>query len=86
MALALVSLSRSSGRSGGCAAPLLPIALLSHPAIWRSDALAACHGAILVSLLTFVPIYLRVVHGLSAAETGLLLLPMTVGIGDRLAA
>lgn len=63
------------------ATPLLPLQLLRHPVIWRSDALAACFGAILVSLLTFVPIYLRVVHGASAAEMGLLILPMTVSIG-----
>jgi len=61
--------------------PLLPISLLRQPTIWRSDALAACHGATLVSLIAFLPIYLRVVHGTSAAETGLLLLPLTFGIG-----
>jgi len=61
--------------------PLLPISLLRQPTIWRSDALAACHGATLVSLIAFLPIYLRVVHGASASETGLLLLPLTFGIG-----
>jgi EmrB/QacA subfamily drug resistance transporter len=61
--------------------PLLPISLLRQPTIWRSDALAACHGATLVSLIAFLPIYLRVMHGASAAETGLLLLPLTFGIG-----
>lgn len=61
--------------------PLLPVQLMRLPAIWRTDAVAGCHGAILVSLLTFVPIYMRVVHGASAAEMGLLLLPMTVSIG-----
>lgn len=61
--------------------PLLSIPLMMHPAIWRCDALAACHGATLVSLITFLPLYLRIAHGTSAAETGLLLLPMTVGIG-----
>ena len=34
-------------------APLLPPALFKNPSIWRSDALAACHGAALVSLLSF---------------------------------
>jgi EmrB/QacA subfamily drug resistance transporter len=63
------------------ASPLLPISLLSKPAIWRSDALAACHGAALVSLITFLPLYLRVVRGASASESGLLLLPLTAGIG-----
>jgi len=61
--------------------PLLPIELLRQPTIWRSDALAACHGATLVSLITFIPIYLRVVRGTSAAETGLLLLPLMFGVG-----
>jgi len=61
--------------------PLLPIGLLRQPAIWRSDALAACHGAALVSLITLLPIYLRVARGASASETGLLLVPLTIGIG-----
>ncbi|MGE0849127.1 MAG: MFS transporter [Hyphomicrobiaceae bacterium] len=61
--------------------PLLPIHLLRQPTIWRSDALAACHGAMLVSLVTFLPIYLRVLRGASPSETGLLLLPLMFGIG-----
>jgi EmrB/QacA subfamily drug resistance transporter len=61
--------------------PLLPIALLRQPTIWRSDALAACHGAVLVSLIAFLPIYLYVGHAASAAETGLRLLPLMLGIG-----
>jgi EmrB/QacA subfamily drug resistance transporter len=61
--------------------PLLPIHLLRDPSIWRSDALAACHGATLVSLITFIPIYLRVLRGTSASETGLLLLPLMFGVG-----
>lgn len=61
--------------------PLIPITLLGKADIWRSDALAACHGAALVSLITFVPIYLRVVRGISASQTGVLLLPIAIGIG-----
>ncbi len=63
------------------ASPLLPLSLWRLPAIWRSDALAACHGATLVSLITFAPIYLHVVRGVSATQTGTLLLPIAVGIG-----
>lgn len=63
------------------ALPLLPLDLLRDPTVWRANALAGCHGAILISLLSFVPIFLRVAHGTSAAATGLLLVPMTVGIG-----
>src|SRR5579872_7111473 len=61
--------------------PLIPPRLFREPSIWRSDAMAACHGAALVSLITFLPIYLRAVRGASPAETGLLLLPLTAGIG-----
>jgi MFS family permease len=61
--------------------PVLPVTLLRHPAIWRADALAACHGGVLLSMTTFVPIFLRVVHGASSAEIGFLLLPMTAGVG-----
>ena len=61
--------------------PLLPVHLLRQATIWRSDALAACHGATLVALVTFLPIYLRVLHGASPSETGLLLLPLMFGIG-----
>jgi len=76
--LALVLLIRQETRAPS---PLIPVALLRRPAIWRSDALAACHGAALVSLITFVPIYLQVVRGESPSSTGLLLVPLTVGIG-----
>jgi len=61
--------------------PLIPLKLLRQPAIWHSDALAACHGAALVSLITFIPVYLEVVRGMSPSDTGLLLVPLTVGIG-----
>ena len=70
LVIAVVSVALLIAAERRVRAPLLPIALLSHPAIWRSDALAACHGAIIIALLTFVPIYLRVVHGTSAGETG----------------
>ncbi len=76
--LALVLLILQENRAPS---PLIPVALLRRPAIWHSDALAACHGGALVSLITFVPIYLQVVRGESPASTGLLLVPLTIGIG-----
>src|SRR5208337_5072911 len=76
--IAAILLVRQENRAPS---PLIPLGLLRHPAIWRSDALAACHGAALVSLITFLPIYLQVVRGHSLSETGLLLVPLTVGIG-----
>ena len=76
--IALVLLIRHENRTPS---PLIPLKLLRQPAIWHSDALAACHGAALVSLITFLPIYLEVVRGTSPSNTGLLLVPLTVGIG-----
>jgi EmrB/QacA subfamily drug resistance transporter len=61
--------------------PLMPVTLLRDPTIWRSDALAACHGATLVSLVTFLPLYLHVARNTSSAEAGVLLLPLMFGIG-----
>lgn len=37
--------------------------------------LAVCHGAALVSLITYLPVYFVVARGASLAEAGLLLLP-----------
>jgi EmrB/QacA subfamily drug resistance transporter len=76
--LSLVLLIWQEGRN---TAPLIPPRLFKQSSIWHSDGLAACHGAALVSLITFLPIYLRAVRGASPAETGLLLLPLTFGIG-----
>ena len=43
--------------------------------------MAACHGAALVSLITFLPIYLEVVRDMSPSEAGLILVPLMIGIG-----
>jgi EmrB/QacA subfamily drug resistance transporter len=76
-AVALVLLVRQQLRT---AAPLLPIALLRQAAIWRTELLAACAGATIVSLVTFLPIYLQVVRGTTPSDTGLRMLPLTAFI------
>lgn len=72
--VALVLLLRQERRAPS---PLLPIALLRQSAVWRTDALAACSGAAIVALITFLPIYLSVVRGVRPGEIGLLMLPLT---------
>ena len=82
--LVLIAITAMIGlyiREKRTAQPLLPVTLLENPSIWRADALAMSHGALFVSLIAFVPIYLRAVHGASAAEIGLMMLPMTAGVG-----
>src|SRR5262249_46650892 len=81
-AAGLVSLALLVRQEMRAPSPLIPVSLLSRPTIWRSDALAAFHGAALVSLLPLLPIYLEVFRALSPAATGLLLLPLTIGIGS----
>ncbi len=84
-ALALLALGMAAAvllvwRERRASSPLFPIALFSDPTIWRSDALALCHGAALVSVVTFVPIYLRVGLGWNAGTIGLSLLPVTASV------
>jgi EmrB/QacA subfamily drug resistance transporter len=79
-ALALLALIWQEKHS---TSPLIPPALFREPSVWRADAMTACHGAALVSSITFLPIYLRAVRGASPAETGLLMLPLMFGIGIR---
>jgi EmrB/QacA subfamily drug resistance transporter len=81
LAFGLLMLAALLWQEGRSTSPLIPPRLFREPSIWRSDGMAACHGAALVSLITFLPIYLRAVRGASPAETGLLLLPLTFGIG-----
>jgi len=81
LAIGLVSLGLLVWQERLTTSPLIPPLLFRQASIWRADAMAACHGAALVSLITFLPIYLRAVRGASPAETGLILLPLTAGIG-----
>jgi EmrB/QacA subfamily drug resistance transporter len=81
LAVGLVALMLLIRHENRVPSPLIPLGLLRQPAIWHSDAMAAFHGAALVSLITFLPVYLQVVRGESPGTTGLLLLPLTIGIG-----
>jgi EmrB/QacA subfamily drug resistance transporter len=61
-------------------APLLPIQLFKQAGIWRTDTMAACVAGQTVSLVSFLPMYLQVVRGASVAHSGVLLLPLTLGV------
>lgn len=77
-AASLVLLLRQERRA---TAPLLPLNLLRQPAIWRTCAMAACIAGALISMISFLPMYLQVVRDISPSGTGVLMLPMTVGVG-----
>ncbi len=76
-AASLVLLIRQERRAS---APLLPIQLFRQAGIWRTDTMAACVAGQTVSLVSFLPMYLQVVRGASVAHSGVLLLPLTLGI------
>ena len=63
-------------------APILALPLLRIPAFWRSDVMAACSGAALTAMMTFLPIYFQVVAGATPGEAGLLLIPLTGAVSS----
>jgi MFS family permease len=67
-------------REGKTPHPLFPLPLFRNPVIWRCDGMAFCHGALMVSLATFFPLYLRVGLGADAGLIGLSLLPVTAAV------
>ena len=76
-ALSLVALIWQERRSP---MPLLPIQLFRKPDIWRTDTMAACVAGQTVSMVTFLPMYLQVVRHSTTAQSGWMLLPLTVGV------
>jgi len=80
LTIATVSLVLLIWQEKRAAAPLLPIQVFRQAGIWRTDVMAACIAAQTVSLVSFLPMYLQVVRGTGTAHSGLLLLPLTLGI------
>jgi EmrB/QacA subfamily drug resistance transporter len=80
VALSIGSLMLLIRQERRAASPLLPLNLLRQSAIWRCDLMGFCVGAMLVAMVTFVPIWLQVVRGIGPSQVGLMLLPMTAGI------
>jgi EmrB/QacA subfamily drug resistance transporter len=80
-AIAAVSLAMLLRQERRAPSPLLPLKLLRQAAIWRTDTMAALLAAVTVATVSFLPMYYQVVRGATPAETGLLMLPMTAGIG-----
>ncbi len=61
------------------AEPVLSVALLSRPLIRIATALGTLIGAALVSMLTFVPLFVQGVNGGTAADAGAAIAPMAIG-------
>ncbi|SDX04643.1 Major Facilitator Superfamily protein [Celeribacter indicus] len=75
--LCLIGLIRRERRASH---PLLPLDLLSEAPLRYSNMLVLLHGCVMLGLISFMPLYLRVEHGLSATRSGVMLLLLTGGL------
>jgi EmrB/QacA subfamily drug resistance transporter len=58
--------------------PFLPIAVLTNPVMRVGTVATACTQGVNIGLTIFVPIYYQLVHGLSASDSGLALIPIVM--------
>jgi len=58
--------------------PLFQLDVLSQPAISRSAAIAFCHGAAMMAMITLTPFYLQTEHDLTPMEIAQYLMTLTV--------
>jgi len=56
--------------------PFLPIAVLTNPVMRVGSITSACSQGVSIGLTIFVPLYYELVHGLSATDSGLALIPI----------
>jgi MFS family permease len=82
LALAGLALAALLWQQKRAKSPLLALPLMKIPSFWRADVMAACSGASLTAMITFLPVYFVVVAGASPGEAGLLLIPLTAAVSS----
>ncbi len=67
--------------------PLLPLAVLAEPSVWRANLLSALVAGAFVGSISFLPIWFVAVRGLSPSQAGVALLPLaaTAALGAMVA-
>ena len=58
--------------------PFLPVAVLNNPVMRAGCCTTACTQGVSIGLTIFVPLYYEMVHGLSASDSGLALIPIVM--------
>jgi EmrB/QacA subfamily drug resistance transporter len=58
--------------------PFLPISVLNNPVMRAGCLTTACTQGVSIGLTIFVPLYYELVHGLSASDSGLALIPIVM--------
>ncbi|MDS1270167.1 MDR family MFS transporter [Lipingzhangella sp. LS1_29] len=62
------------------AEPVLPLRLFANPVLRVGMGLTFCIGFAMMGSMTFLPLFLQVVHGYTPTNSGLALIPMVVGM------
>ncbi|MEO5621507.1 MAG: MDR family MFS transporter [Cypionkella sp.] len=60
--------------------PILPMSLFKLNVFWVTSVIGFIAGVAMFGAITFAPLYLQIAKGISPTVSGLLLIPMTVGI------
>jgi EmrB/QacA subfamily drug resistance transporter len=79
-ALGAVIIAGFAVREAKAPEPILPLALFRIQIFTVANIIAFVSGVAMFGALAFLPQYLQLVHGVSATESGLLLLPLLVGL------
>jgi EmrB/QacA subfamily drug resistance transporter len=79
-ALGAVVLAGFALREATAPEPILPLGLFRLQIFTVANIIAFVSGVAMFGALAFLPQYLQLVHGVSATESGLLLLPLLVGL------
>jgi EmrB/QacA subfamily drug resistance transporter len=79
-ALGALVLAGFALRESAAPEPILPLGLFRLRIFTVSNIIAFVSGVAMFGALAFLPQYLQLVHGVSATESGLLLLPLLVGL------
>jgi EmrB/QacA subfamily drug resistance transporter len=58
--------------------PFLPIAIMKNPVMRAGSLTSACSQGVAIGLTIFVPLYYEMVHGLSASDSGVALIPIVI--------
>lgn len=68
-------------RERGLPHAIVPLDLLGGGLMWRTYLMTVCHGAVVLSLITYLPILLSIGYDESLDIIGLSMVPLTFGIG-----
>src|ERR1700722_15889824 len=80
VAMGALVLAGFSVRGGVAPEPILPLGLFRLRIFTVANIIAFVSGVAMFGALAFLPQYLQLVHGVSATASGLLLLPLLVGL------